>query len=264
MVVDDKLQKDGLIDFLYKGQGVSLCCIGTFIIIIVLGVLPSIFLYVINIWLILLVWIGVISLIIILHYILSKVYCKNCKKFVHPIFSRHICELYIKDKKLKLKKIINNLLKDDFKRIDMIIKDIEKLNIFNNDEEKEIFKRNMNSLQFFESIGDYKYCMVAMGSIIEFLIEKYCILNSISPEPYTNPFSGDVLPAKRKKFANYVQSAILKDILGQKNSWFIIQNNLRNFRNYVHINKEVNEENIDINWFKIIKPAFDKIINSFR
>ena len=163
-----------------------------------------------------------------------------------------------------MKNIINNLLKDEFKRVDKIIKDIEKNNIFNNDEEKEIFKRNMNSLQFFESVGDYKYCMVAMGSIIEFLIEKYCKLNAINPEPYTNPFSGDVMPAKNKKFANYVQSAIVKNILGQKNSWFIIQNNLRNFRNYVHIKKEINEENIDVNWFKIIKPAFDKIINSFR
>lgn len=74
MVVDDKLQEDGLIDFLYKGQGVSLCCIGAFIIIIVLGVLPSIVLYVINIWLILLVWIGVISLIIIR--------CKNKNPFL--------------------------------------------------------------------------------------------------------------------------------------------------------------------------------------
>lgn len=264
MVVGDKLQEDGLIDFLYRGAGVPFCCIGTFIIIMVLGILPSVFLYIINIWLVILVWIGVISLIIILHYSLSKVYCQNCKEFVHPIFSRHICELNIKDKKSKLKKIINNLLKDEFKRVDKIITDIEKHNIFNNDEEKEIFKRNMHSLQFFKSIGDYKYCMVAMGSIIEFLIEKYCKLNGISPESYTNPISGDILPAKSKKFANYVQSAILKDILGQKNSWFIIQNNLRNFRNYVHIEKEINEEKIDINWFNIIKPTFDKIINSFR
>ena len=263
-MVHEEVEEDGIIYPLYSEDGAVMCCGGSFLIIMMLGVLPSIVLYLINIWLIILVWVGVISLIVLLHYYLSKTYCNNCKEFVNPIFSRHICEFNIKDQKSKMKKIINNLLKVEFKRVDKIITDIKKLNIFNNDEEKKIFKRNMNSLQFFESIGDYKYCMVAMGSIIEFLTEKYCKLNGINPEPYTNPISGDVVPAKNKKFANYVQSAIKNNILGQKNSWFIIQNNLRNFRNYVHIKKEINEEKIDINWFNIIKPAFDKIINSFR
>ncbi len=263
-MVDEEVEENGVIDSLYTGDGAIVCPIGSFFIIMGLGALPSVFLSVINIWLVILVWVGVILLIVLLHYYLSKTYCNNCKEFVHPIFTKHVCELNIKDKKSKLKKTLSNLLKDEFKRVDMIIADIDKQNIFNNDEEKEIFKRNMNSLQFFESIGDYKYCMVAMGSIIEFLIERYCKLYAISPEPYTNPSTGDILPANSKKFANYVQSAIKNDILSQKNSWFIIQNNLRNFRNYVHIEKEVNEENIDVNLFEIIKPAFDKIINSFR
>ncbi|GAH79751.1 unnamed protein product, partial [marine sediment metagenome] len=200
-MVDEEVEENGVIDTLYSEGGAEICCVGSFLIILMLGVLPSAILYLINIWLVILVWIGVISLIVLLHYYLSKTYCNNCKEFVYPIFTKHVCELNIKDQKSKMKKIINNLLKDEFKRVDKIITDIEKRNIFNNNEEKEIFKRNMNSLQFFESIGDYKYCMVAMGSIVEFLIEKYCKLNGISPEPYTNPISGEILPAKSKKFA---------------------------------------------------------------
>ncbi len=262
-MVDEEVKEDRIIDSLYSRDGIILGPI-VLLIIMFLGPLPSYFLSVINIWLALLPWVGIISLIVPLHYYLSKTYCTNCKEFVHPIFTKHVCELNIKDQKSKMKKIINNLLKDEFKQVELIISEIEKHQIFKNEDEKEIFKRNMNSLQIFESISDYKYCMVAMGSIIEFLIERYCKLNSLSPEPYNIPSTGGILPANRKKFANYVQTAIKNNILGQKNSWFIIQHNLRNFRNYVHIDKEVNEENIDAKWFEIIKSAFDKIINSFR
>ncbi len=264
MVVDDKVQENGLVDYLYRGIGSLICVGGIFFIILILGVLPSIILSTINTWLVILVWAGVISLIIFLHFVLSKTYCSNCKEFVHPIFSRHICELNIKDKKSKVKNNILKLLKQDFKRVDLVIENIEKHDIFNNDEEKEIFKINMNSLEFFEFIGDYKYCMVAMGSIIEFLLVRYCKLNNINPEPYTDPATGSISPAKNKKFVNYIQSAIKNDILGQRNSWFIIQNNLRNFRNYIHIDKEATEESIDNKWYEIIKPAYEKIIQSFR
>jgi len=262
MVVDDEVQENGLIDYLYRGEGPLFCCGGICFIILVLGVLPSIFLSIINIWLVILVWAGVISLVVFLHFVLSKTYCSNCKEFVHPIFSRHICELNIKDKKSKMKNNLLKLLKKDFKQVDLVIADIEKHDIFNNDEEKEIFKINMNSLEFFEFIREYKYCMVAMGSIIEFLVKRYCKLNGIKPEPYTDPF-GKIVPANKKDFVNYTQSAIINNILGQRNSWFIVQNNLRNFRNYVHIEKEINEEKIDAKWYEIIRPAYEKILISF-
>ncbi len=263
MVVDDNAQENGVVDYLYEDIGGILCCVGMIFIIMLLGVIPSIFLSIINAWLVILVWVGVISLIIFLHFVFSKTYCSNCKEFVHPIFSKHICELNIKDKKSKMKNYLLNLLKQDFKQVDLVTVDIEKHNMFNNDEEKEIFKKNMNSLQFFESIGDFKYCMVAMGSIIEFLLKKYCKLNGIKPEPYTDPF-GKTVPAKKKDFVNYTQSAIVNDILGQRNSWFIVHNSLRNFRNYVHIEKEIKEEKIDVKWYEIIRPAYEKIIQSFR
>lgn len=174
MDADDNAQENGIIDFLYEDIGGLVCCCGTFFIILALGFIPSVFLSIINAWLLILVWVGVIFLIIILHFLFAKKYCSNCKEFVYPIFSKHICELNIKDKKSKMKDNLLNLLKQDFKQVDLVIADIEKQNMFNNDEEKEIFKKNMNSLQFFESIGDFKYCMVAMGSIIEFLLKRYC------------------------------------------------------------------------------------------
>lgn len=52
--------------------------------------------------------------------------------------------------------------------------------------------------------------MIAMGSILEFLLKKYCKLNNISPEFYTDPL-GNTVPASRKSFVNYVQSAIINN-----------------------------------------------------
>ena len=215
MVVDDEIQEDGFINTLYSSEDSIFCCFGTIFIIMFLGILPSVFLSIFNVWLAILVWVGVILLIYLSHYYISKTYCPTCKEFVHPILSRHICELNIKDKKTKMKNNLLNLLKQDFKRVDLVTADIEKHNIFTNDEEKEIFKKNMNSLQFFESIGDFKYCMVAMGSIIEFLLKRYCKLNGINPESYTDPY-GKTVPAKNKDFVNYTQSAIINDILSKK------------------------------------------------
>jgi len=107
-MVDEEVEEDGVIYPLYSEDGAILCCFGSFFIIMMLGILPSIVLYVINIWLIILIWIGVISLIVIAHYYLSKTYCTNCKEFVYPIFIKHVCEFNIKDQKSKMKKIINN------------------------------------------------------------------------------------------------------------------------------------------------------------
>lgn len=147
--------------------------------------------------------------------------------------------------------------------IEAIIVNLTNMNLFENDIEKTILENNLKSLYIFQKIHDYKYCMVVMGSIIEFLLIRYCNKNSISPEPYT-PSNGNVIPATKKQFCNYIQSAIKYNILGQKNSWYLIQNNLRNFRNYVHISKEIQEEEIDYDWYISTKGVFDRIIRNFK
>lgn len=105
--------------------------------------------------------------------------------------------------------------------------------------------------------------MIAMGSILEFLLKKYCKLNNISPESYTDPL-GNTVPANRKSFVNYVQSAIVNNLFGQEKSWHMVQNSLRDFRNYVHINKEIQEEKIDEGWYKSIGIGFKRILSNFR
>ena len=137
------------------------------------------------------------------------------------------------------------------------------MNLFENDNEKAIMEDNFKSLYLFEKIQDYKYCMVVMGSIIEFLLARYCNKNNIKPEPYTSP-NGNIIPGNKKRFCNYIQAAIKNDIFGQRNAWYLVQNNLRNFRNYVHISKEIREEEIDRRWFDSTKGVFFRIIEKFE
>ena len=147
--------------------------------------------------------------------------------------------------------------------IEEIIENVSDMNLFQNENEKTILKKNFKSLYIFQKINEYKYSIIVMGSIIEFLLIRYCHKNKFEPEPYSTS-NGDTIPASRKRFCNYIQSAIKNDILGQKNSWYIIQNNLRNFRNYVHISKEIKEETIDQDWFIATKGVFDRIIRNFK
>lgn len=147
--------------------------------------------------------------------------------------------------------------------IEAIIENVSDMDLFQNEKEKIILDNNLKSLYIFQKIYDYKYSIIVMGSIIEFLLIRYCNKNNIEPEPYTSP-NGNVIPASKKRFCNYVQSAIKYDILAQKNSWYLIQNNLRTFRNYVHIPKEIKEEEIDHDWFVSTKAVFDRIIRNFK
>ena len=262
-MVDQKTQEKGVIESFYSKHESLLCLIGMMIVIIIPEIYVSLFITQFIIELSIIIWVTTISFALIISFVLSKEYCSNCKEFIHPVFSKHICEFNFKDKRSKIKNTILNILKQDFKQVDLITTDIERHNIFKDEKEKKIFKKNMNSLQFFEYVGDFKYCMVVMGSIVEFLLKKYCKSKKIKPEDYRDPI-GNFIPAKKKNFANFTQSAIKNDVLDQKNSWFIVQNNLRNFRNYVHIEKETKEEEIDVRWYEIIKPVFEKIIQSFR
>ncbi len=132
-----------------------------------------------------------------------------------------------------------------------------------NDREKKIFLANLTSLRDFEFFSNYKYSLIAMGAIIEFLLERYCKAKRIIPEDYHAP-NNRVIPAIKKNFVNYVQSAIVNDIFGQKKRWEIVQNYLRDFRNYVHIKKEINSEKIDKSWYDTISPVFSTLYEHFK
>ena len=147
--------------------------------------------------------------------------------------------------------------------IEAIIENVSDMDLFKNEKEKTILEENLKSLYLFQEIHEYKYSMIAMGSKLEFLLKRFCKKNKIDPEPYHLP-NGGTIPGSKKQLCNYIQSAIKHDILGQKNSWYLIQNNLRNFRNYVHISKEIKEEEIDHDWFIATKGVFDRIIRNFK
>ncbi len=117
------------------------------------------------------------------------------------------------------------------------------------DNEKEIFINNIRDLLKFEYEHRFKFCMVMMGSILEFLLDRYCDNNNI--------------PKKREFFAN-INTAIQKDIFGEKMRWKIVQSHLRDFRNCIHINKEMKSTIIDESWYNTIKPVFEVLYKKFK
>ena len=126
----------------------------------------------------------------------------------------------------------------------------------NDEREKQIFLKNIKTLLRFEYEHNYKYSMILMGAIIEFLLIRYCENHNIEPEPFSN--------RKGNAFANYVEAAIKNDIFWEKMSWKLVQTHLREFRNYIHIQKEVMNKEIDEKWYKIIKPVFEDLYKHFK
>lgn len=126
----------------------------------------------------------------------------------------------------------------------------------NNMKEKNIFSKNLRTLLKFEYDKNYKFSIIVMGAILEFLVVRYCRNNHIPPEPYNN--------RRGKAFANYIEAAIRNDIFGEKMRWEIIQSHLRNFRNYIHISKEIQSTEIDVSWYNTIKPVFEVLYNKFK
>lgn len=132
-----------------------------------------------------------------------------------------------------------------------------KLSSYLNDEkEKQIFLKNIKTLLRFEYEHNYKFSMILMGAIIEFLLIRYCENHNIKPEPFNNQ--------KNNGFANYVEAAIKNDIFGEKMSWKLVQSHLREFRNYIHIQKEVKSIEIDEKWYETIKPHFEALYKHFK
>ena len=117
------------------------------------------------------------------------------------------------------------------------------------DNEKEIFINNIRDLLKFEYEHRFKFCMVMMGSILEFLLDRYCEINNIP---------------KKREFSAIINTAIQKDIFGEKMRWKIVQSHLRDFRNCIHINKEMISSIIDESWYNTIKPVFEVLYKKFK
>lgn len=145
------------------------------------------------------------------------------------------------------------------KEIDDIKITLQSTNIkdyIKNDKEFKVLYNNMNSSIEFDKINNYKYSIIAMGSVLEILIQKYCIKNGISPEPFNG--------RRGNAFANFLEAAIKNNIFGESKRWQIVQDCFRAFRNYVDIGKEIKSVEIDHNWHKTMKLIYNALIELFK
>ena len=122
-------------------------------------------------------------------------------------------------------------------------------NYLKDDNEREIFINNVRDLLKFEYEHRFKFCMVMMGSILEFLLNRHFEINNIP---------------KKRKFSENINTAIEKDIFKEKMRWKIVQSHLRDFRNCIHINKEMKSTLIDESWYNTIKPVFEVLYKKFK
>ncbi len=100
-MIDGETQENGVIESFYSKHDSLLCLIGMMIVIIILEIYASLFITQFIIELSIIIWVTTISFALIISFVLSKEYCSNCKEFIHPVFSKHICELNNKDEKSK-------------------------------------------------------------------------------------------------------------------------------------------------------------------
>lgn len=197
-----------------------------------------------------------IMIILDILFIISRTPLDYIDSFVLILANNFIILLIIFEK-LLIKRGVSSQYGEIMLNINLVIERLTLLKIFHNNNEKRVFKKNFESLHIFKLTQNYKYCMIAMGSMIEFLLVRYCKDHSINPDPIIRD---DRKTQSGSNFSNYIQAAINHDLFGQKKSWNIVQNSLRSFRNYVHISKEINEEEIDLSWYIAIVPIFTKLL----
>lgn len=179
----------------------------------------------------------------------ARKYCENCHKFVYPIVFNHICFKEDKDYD-EMRDILQNITNEKEEQMKLTIAMLKKKRILRGKKEIEIFKSNLISFYYFDFIHNYKYSIIAMGSIIEFLLfRSYSELEEN--------------PNKKSNFHQLCEWAIEENFINQKKRWQIIQSHLRDFRNYVHIDKEVKSDDLDFEWYQTIKPVFEKILILF-
>jgi len=128
--------------------------------------------------------------------------------------------------------------------------------ILRNDEESKIFFNNMKCLYEFKRNLNFKYSIIAMGSLIEFLLIRYCQNHNLSPEKFNGK--------KGYYFSHYLETAIKRNLFNEKKRWEIVQRYLRGFRNYIHIDKEIKSIKIDYGWYKTLAPIFERLYECFK
>ncbi|GAH77333.1 unnamed protein product, partial [marine sediment metagenome] len=117
------------------------------------------------------------------------------------------------------------------------------------EKERETFTQNIDILLKFEYERNYKFCIIMMGSILEFLLIRFCEKENIH---------------KGNNFNSYINKAIEKDIFQEEMRWKLVQTHIRDFRNYIHIQKEMESTEIDENWYNTVKQVFEVLYSKFK
>lgn len=94
-------------------------------------------------------------------------------------------------------------------------------------EEEKKFRLNLEYLFLFHHMQNIKYSLIAMGSLVEFLLRK-----RYEKKP-------EISEGCLRKFKCLLELVIEENPFGKKESWKIINDRLREYRNYIHINAEL-------------------------
>ncbi len=125
----------------------------------------------------------------------------------------------------------------------------------------DLILREFRTLMHFKQANQWKYCVITAGSIIECLLIYFVELHSGCGIDLVNPNSRK---GEEKSFNELLIEAENKNLFDVKRDWRFIRDHIRDFRNYVHLRKEVKEGySVDESIYVGIESVLMKMINVF-
>lgn len=140
---------------------------------------------------------------------------------------------------------------------------------------KKMVLEEYQDIHFLIEHNKWKDILIKMGSIIEYLITDYIEYsgyginqNGNLKEYNIKDHSGNIKKIKplNAKFREKLSFIIQKNIFGSNwtSDWIFVDNNIREFRNYVHLTKVIyNNLIVDKVTVQKVYPVFEKIITLF-
>lgn len=140
---------------------------------------------------------------------------------------------------------------------------------------KQVLLDEYRDLHFLMKNAKWKDILIKMGSIVEYLVEDHLENHGLVNDSNGNPIEyeiSDFNGRKKKikltdvKFGRKLLFIVQHNVFDSKwaSDWTFVNNNIREFRNYIHISKLVNN-NIVVNYSTVqnIYPIFERIIMLF-
>ncbi len=140
---------------------------------------------------------------------------------------------------------------------------------------KRVLLQEYQDMNFLIKHNKWKDVLIKMGIIIEYLITDYFEKSGIGRDQYGKPKEYEITDNSGKlrkirlldaKFGQKLLYIIQNNTFGSSwtSDWVYVNNNIREFRNYVHLTKVITN-NLIVNKFTIeqVYPIFEKIITLF-